>query len=157
MLTKEKIKELIENKNLIENFPDLETQLSENSFDLTAKKILKFKGKGQQDFSDSEQVIPETEIIKPQKKNNKDKYGWWKLKKGTYKIKTNEKVNLPDNMTGKIFPRACIVKMGSLISANIVNKGYQGNFELLLVVENPEGIELKENARIAQIVFERIK
>ncbi len=153
MLNKKQIKKLIEEKNLIENYADLEKQLTPNGFDFSVEKIFNIKGKGKLDFSNSERVIPKTEEIKPLKKNKEDKYGWWFLEKGAYKIRTNEIINLPNNLTAISFPRSSLLRMGVFTQHGVWDAGFEGKSEFILIVENKEGIEIKENARINQLIF----
>ena len=152
-LNKHQLRDLIEEKQLITEYPDLETQLQPNGFDFTAGEIHGYKGKGKLDFSNSEREIPETEKIKPKKKNEEDKYGWWELKKGVYKVVMNEKVDIPENLVGFAYPRSSLLRMGATIDNAVWDSGYKGGGEFMLTVSNPEGIEVKENARVNQIVF----
>ncbi|OYT43325.1 MAG: deoxyuridine 5'-triphosphate nucleotidohydrolase [Candidatus Aenigmarchaeota archaeon ex4484_56] len=155
ILNKEQIKNLIEEKNLIENFINLEIQLQPNGFDLTAGEIYKIKNSGRIDFSNSERIISETDKILPEK-NIKDKYGWWNLKKGVYKIKTNEILNLPNNLAGIAFTRTSLLRCGCFISNGIWDAGFKGKSEFLLYVSE-YGIKIKENARVNQIMFLRLE
>lgn len=156
MLNKQEIEKLIKRNDLIKNYPHLETQLTQNGFDLTVEKVFKFKGQGKLDFSNSEREIPEAEEIKPNKENEEDKYRWWNLKQGSYKIKTNEKINLPNNLVGFMFPRSSLLRMGAFTQNGFWDAGFEGKGEFILVVKNKSGIKLKENARINQIAFEKI-
>lgn len=137
----------------MENFIDLETQLTPNGFDLTVEKIFDFSSAGALDFSNSERVIPEGREILAKKRNSKDQYGWWNLKKGTYKVKTNEIVNLPKNLLGIAFPRSSLLRMGAFTQTGVWDAGFSGKAEFVLAVGNPKGIKIKENARISQLIF----
>lgn len=165
MLNREQIKNLIKKRKLIENFPNLDIQLTPNGFDLTIEKIFKFTSPGALDFSNSERVIPVGKEIRPQKQHSKDKpptqkvggkYGWWNLKRGAYKIRTNEKVNLPKNLAGISFPRSSLLRMGVHTKTGVWDAGFEGKAEFILVVENPKGVRIKQNARIAQLIFLKI-
>lgn len=111
ILNQNQIKELIEEQDLIEDYFSLEIQLQANGFDLTAGKIFKFKNSGAIDFSNSEREIPEAEEIKPEKKDSSDKYGWWNLEKGGYKVRTNERIRLPKDLMAISFPRSSLLRM----------------------------------------------
>ncbi len=156
MLNREQIKNLRRSKTLIENFIDLETQLTPNGFDLTVEKIFGFEAAGALDFSNSERIVPAGKEIKP-KKGNKSKYGWWELRRGAYRIKTNESINLPKNLIAVAFPRSSLLRMGAYAKTGVWDAGFSGKSEFLLVVGNPKGIRIKQNARVAQIVFEKIR
>jgi dUTP pyrophosphatase len=155
-LNKHQLRERIEEQGLIQDFVDLETQLQPAGFDLTAAEIHRFKEKGRIDFSNSEREIPETKKIEPIKENEGDDYGWWELSPGAYKVVMNEKVDIPENFIGIAHPRSSILRMGCTIGNALWEPGYTGPGEFVLIVENPEGIEIKENARVNQLTFEEI-
>jgi len=206
LLNREEIERLIEEENLVEDYPNLETQLTPNGFDLTVAGIFEFDTQGALDFSNKERKISKEKEIFPQKENPQDKFGtsvtlsasgerpstsrgthvlespdlardgskdgelvgpfiegrsrtigWWNLKKGTYKIKTNETIKLPNDLVAFAFPRTSLLRMGAFTVHGVWDAGFMGKSEFILVVENPHGIKIKQNARIAQIVFVRIK
>ncbi len=154
MLGKKQIKDMIVKGKLVENFPHLDTQLQPNGFDLTVEKIFRFE-KGKIDFSNSERELPEGKEIPAVKKEN-DEYGWWDLSEGEYKIKTNEKINLPNNMIGILFPRSSLLRIGCFTHHALVDSGFKGRLEFILVV-GKQGLKLKENARVSQIVFRKVE
>ncbi len=153
MLNKNEIVELIEKKGLIEDYPHLETQIQPNGFDITVDKVLKFSGSGSLDFSNSERKIPETKEVIPKKKEEDDSYGWWSLEKGVYKVRTNERFNMPHDLAGIAFPRSSLLRMGCTTETGVWDAGYSGKAEFILKVDNDNGVKIKENARIAQILF----
>ena len=153
MLNKQEIKKLINEKKLIEDCIDLETQLTPNGFDLTAGKIYEFDAAGAVDFSNKERVVPDGKELVPEKKNGEDKFGWWNLKTGAYKIRTNETVNLPNDLVAQAFTRTTLLRMGAFTQHGVWDAGFHGRGEFVLIVGNPLGIKVKQNARIAQLVF----
>jgi len=155
MLNREQIKNLIKKSNLVKNFINLDIQLTPNGLDLTVEKIFDFESDGTLDFSNSERFIPIGKEIIPQK-SFKDKYGWWNLKRGVYKIRTNEYINLPKNLIGISFPRSFVLRMGAYTQTGVWDAGFEGKSEFILVVGNPKGIRIKQNARIVQIIFANI-
>ncbi len=58
MLNREEVKKLIEEKELIKGYFDLDVQLTPNGFDLTCGNIFSFEGRGALDFSNSERELP---------------------------------------------------------------------------------------------------
>lgn len=156
MLNEDQIKELIEEKDLIQNFFDLDLQLTPNGFDMTVGKLFEFDEQGSLDFSNSEREIPEEKEIYTQKQSPKEKYGWWELSPGAYKIKTNERFNIPHNLMGFAYPRSSLLRMGVFTQTAFWEAGFRGKAEFLLKVENSEGVRIKENARVAQIAFGEI-
>jgi len=156
ILNSDEIIALIKNKGLIQDFIDLETQLSPNGFDLTVKKVFQFDSCGALDFSNKERVVPQGKEITPKKKNKLNKFGWWHLQKGAYKIRTNELVNLPCDLIALGYCRSSLLRMGAFTQNAVWDAGFRGRSEFILVVANPKGIRLKENARLIQLIFLRI-
>ena len=153
MLNRVQIKKIIDEKKLIENAVDIDTQLTPNGFDLTAGGIFEFISSACLDFSNKERVLSQTKELIPIKKNAEDKHGWWRLAKGVYKIKTNETINMPNDLTALAFSRTSLLRMGAFTQNGVWDAGFCGKSEFALVVENPFGIELKQNARVVQLVF----
>jgi len=156
-LNKQQLRELIQNEGLVQNYVHLDTQLTPQGFDLTVDEIHRIKGSGKLDFSNDEREIPDSEPIRPEKKREGDEYGWWELEQGTYKVVMNEKVDIPDDVTGFAFPRSSLLRMGVTIENAVWDSGFTGTGSFKLSVDNPEGVEIKENARVNQIVFEEIE
>jgi len=153
MLNKKEIKQLIEEKSLLENYIDLDKQLAPNGFDLTVGKIFEFESAGDIDFSNSQRIVPQGKELASKKRKQDDKYGWWELPQGAYKIRTNEAVNLPNNLAALGFTRTSLLRMGALTQNGVWDAGFRGKGEFMLVVENVNGLKLKQNARVAQMVF----
>jgi len=156
MLNRQEIQRLIKEKKLIADYPNLDTQLAPNGFDLTVGSVFEFTSSGALDFSNKERLIPQTKEIIPQKKNPQDKFGWWNLKRGAYKIRTNESIHLSTDLVGIAFPRSSLLRVGAFTQTGVWDAGFKGKSEFILVVENIHGLRLKQNARIIQIVFIRI-
>ncbi len=157
MLNKKEIQQLIEEKGLITDYTSLDKQLTPNGIDLTVGKIYEFDKPGALDFSNSERVVPQGKEITPKKSKEDDKYGWWNLKKGAYKIRTNEAVNLPNDLAALCFSRTSLLRMGALTQNGVWDAGFSGKGEFILVVENPRGVKVKQNARMVQLVFLRVE
>ncbi|MBM3246490.1 MAG: deoxyuridine 5'-triphosphate nucleotidohydrolase [Candidatus Omnitrophica bacterium] len=172
MLNKDEIQQYIKEKGLVANYIHLETQLTPNGFDLTVAKVFSFDSQGALDFSNKERNVPDCIEILPQKLDKEDKFGtstmlstdgersrtigWWELKKGAYKIRTNETVNLPNDLIALAFARTSLLRMGAFTQHGVWDAGFMGKGEFILAVENPEGIRIKQNARIAQLIFLRM-
>ena len=153
MLNKKEISHLIKEKNLIENYINLDKQLAPNGFDLTVGKIFEFESAGDIDFSNSERIVPQGKELIPEKRKQEDNYGWWNLLQGAYKIRTNEAVNLPNNLAALGFTRTSLLRMGALTQNGVWDAGFKGKGEFILVVSNPKGIKIKQNARVVQLIF----
>jgi dUTP pyrophosphatase len=156
MLNRQEIKGLIEQNGLISGYLNLDKQLASNGFDLTAGSVFEFASSGALDFSNKERVVSQAKEIQPKKKKPEDKFGWWSLRKGAYKIRSNEIISLPNDLVAIAFPRSSLLRMGAFTQTAVWDAGFKGKSEFILVVDNPNGLELKQNARIIQIVFNRI-
>ena len=156
MLNDKEIKRQIKEKGLIKDFIHLETQATPNGFDLTVNKIFEFDGAGALDFSNKEREIPAEKELTSKFKNAGDKFGWWNLKKGAYKIKTNECVSIPKDLVAVAFPRSSLLRMGAFTQTAVWDAGFRGISEFILIVNNSKGIRVKQNARIVQLVFLKI-
>jgi dUTP pyrophosphatase len=152
-LNREEILNLIKEKNLIEGYIDPDIQLTPNGFDLTIKAIFEFVSCGAVDFSNSERALSGEKEIDLQKTNPRDKFGWWNLGKGAYKIRSNEALNLPDDLIAVAYPRSSLLRNGVFTQTAVWDAGFKGRSEFILVVENPHGIRIKQNARVAQLIF----
>ncbi len=155
ILSREVIEKLIKEEGLLGDFIDLDTQLTPNGFDLTAARVFEFSSPAALDFSNKERVLPQTQAIEPGKAKQEDRFGWWELKKGCYKILTNETVKLPNDLIAVAFSRSSLLRMGAFVQTAVWDAGFCGRSEFILVVENTFGLRLKQNARIAQLVFFR--
>jgi len=153
MLNKKEIASLISLEKLIDCYINLDKQLTPNGFDLTVGRVFKFNSQGSLDFSNSERVVPEGKEITPEKEKSEDKFGWWNLSKGAYKVRTNEIVNLNNSLIAFAYTRTSVLRMGAFTQNGVWDAGFRGKGEFMLVVENVNGLKLKQNARVAQMVF----
>ncbi len=153
MLNREEIEQLIVKNNLVQGYMDLKTQLTPNGFDLTIEKVFEFDEAGALDFSNKERKVPQAGEIPAQKIQPDDKFGWWDLKRGIYKVRTNEAVSIPKDLVALAFTRTSLLRMGAFTQHGVWDAGFQGKSEFVLVVDNPKGIRIKQNARVAQLVF----
>ncbi len=142
------IRKRILHDKLIEDYIDLEVQLQPNGFDCTLRKVARVKGSARIDFHSKE--LPEVEEIPF------DDEGWVFLPKGFYKAYLNEVLNLPTNLMAFGRPRSTLIRAGANILTAVWDAGYRGRSEVGLVVYNEDGIWLKKNARIVQLVFVKL-
>lgn len=157
ILNRIEIELLIRKNSLINGCLDLKSQLTPNGVDLTVNKVYKFDSFGALDFSNKERKLPKTHLLLPIKKGKDEKFGWWELKTGSYKIETNEFLMLPNNIIGIAFPRSSLLRMGAFTQTGFWDAGFNGKSEFILVVHNSYGLLLKQNARIIQLVFAKMK
>jgi len=147
-LNKEQLREAVE-EGLVKEYIDLERQLTPNGFDLTVSSIESFEEPGRLDFTNEDRKIPETRKLEPEN-------GVWQLGPGSYKVTTNEKVNLPEDIIAFAHPRSSLLRMGCTIDNGVWDAGYSGGSEFLLTVNSSEGVKIDGDARINHMVFEEI-
>ena len=63
MLNKEEIKKLISQEKLIEDYINLDVQLTPNGFDLSVGQVFLYKSEGILDFSNSERKFPQSKRL----------------------------------------------------------------------------------------------
>ncbi|HOW42035.1 MAG TPA: deoxyuridine 5'-triphosphate nucleotidohydrolase [Candidatus Omnitrophota bacterium] len=156
MLNREQILELIRQRQLVSDYIDLDTQVTPNGFDLTVAQVHAFEGGGALDFSNKERRLPATRQLAAEKRDAGDACGWWTLPAGAYKIVTNETVRLPKDLIGIAFARSSLLRMGAFTQTGVWDAGFQGKSEFILLISNPQGMRLKQNARVVQLLFTHI-
>jgi dUTP pyrophosphatase len=148
VLSREALQTLIEaDPPLLAGFIDLDQQLQPNGFDLTLAEIGRHRGNGAIGTSNGERVLPEIERLAF------DENGWIDLTPGIYHITYNEIVTLPNTLMALGRPRSSIARCGNAIHTAVWDAGYSGRSTSLLHVINPDGLRLRKDARVAQLVF----
>ncbi len=147
VLSGDEVRKLVVEEKLIENYIDLDKQVQPNGFDCTLKAVYRIKGVGKIDFDNTERVLPEVEELKFDG-------DWVFLDRGVYRARINEIVNLPRNLMAFARPRSSLIRCGANVLTAVWDAGYRGRSEVGIVVYN--GLWLKKNARIVQLVFIRL-
>jgi dUTP pyrophosphatase len=147
MLNSKEIRKLIENQQLITGYIDLQKQIQPSGFDLSLGEVHTLSGDGSVDFSNRERRISPTTPINP------GIDGWYKLRTGCYLVVYNEVVRIPLYLSAIARTRSTLLRNGAVVETAVWDPGYQGKSSSLLTVHNPSGINLKKNARIAQLIF----
>jgi dUTP pyrophosphatase len=75
------------------------------------------------------------------------------LSPGPYLITYNEIVNLPKHIMALGRPRSSLLRCGVSVGMAVWDAGYRGRSQSLLVVHNPQGFRVQQNARVSQLVF----
>ncbi|MFH1232962.1 MAG: hypothetical protein V1651_03835, partial [Patescibacteria group bacterium] len=88
-------------------------------------------------------------------KNEKDNFFIFKPNK-YYLIKTIEKVNLPNNLSGIIFPRTTLFRSGLGLFTGVVQPGYCGELTFGICNLGKSNIKISFGARIAHITFHEV-
>ena len=130
---------------------DTETQTQMCGIELTLNKIERFTTAGAVAFDNSERKLPQTEPI------DFDPTGWIELSAGSYLVTFNEIVNIPKDVAALARARSTLQRCGASLETALWDPGYRGRSQSLLVVYNPQGLRLKKNARLMQLVFMRLE
>jgi dUTP pyrophosphatase len=132
---------------LITDWLDLEAQVQPNGFDLTLQAISRLEGPGAIGTDNADRVLPEAVPLE----FGAD--GFVSLSPGPYQIVYNEIVDLPNDLMALGRPRSSLCRCGVTIHTAVWDAGYRGRSTSLLVVDNPAGFRLQQNARVMQLVF----
>lgn len=116
---------------------------------VTVHRIGVIAGRGSLDFGGSEYTTAQIDWLKPQKQAEEDKYGWWHLPPGSYMVEFNETLEL-------ISGRRAYLQIWDKAGRNGISHPFlaleQSKSPLQVVATvGPEGIDIKENARLSQL------
>ena len=157
VLGSKEIRRRILEEDLITNYIDLESQLQPNGFDLCVASVFTFTEAGEIAFANSDRIIPRLDPYPLSE-------GIWFLGPGAYAIGIREKINLPGDLRVDAHPimgdsihRSTVMRCGNVMASGRWDVGYSGVGRSLLIVHNPFGLKLHENARVIQIRFDRVE
>ena len=145
ILTGSEILKLISENNLVENYSHI-SQVQPAGFDVTLASIKTIHAETQMPlhFSNAKSIwqhdFEEVEI---------DQGPIYAMK--PYVFKTNEKFNMPINVSAFVLPRSSLTRMGIVFSGGLVDAGYMG--DLSFSVLSPLPIQFKKGQKFAQVVF----
>jgi dUTP pyrophosphatase len=135
---------------LVEGYINLEEQLQPNGIDLTLREIAMFQSPGRITAENCHRVVSSlTPLVF-------DGMGLIHLTPDIYSITYNEIVHLPRDIMALATPRSSLLRCGVTVNTAVWDAGYSGRSQSLLVVYNPQGFQLQQNARIIQLVFFRL-
>ena len=138
-------------RSLVEGAIDLEKQTQMCGMELTMQKIERFTSSGAVAFDNIERVLPSTDAL------DFDSSGWIDLAPGAYLVTFNEIVNIPSDVAALARARSTLLRCGASLETALWDPGYRGRSQSLLVVHNPQGLRLKKNARLMQLIFLRLE
>ena len=118
---------------------------------LTVHRIAEVTGTGQLDFGGSEYAAAETQWRDPVKKKKDDAYGWWHLTAGTYLVEFNETVEVPAGSRYYLQTWEKAGRNAAAIPFSVIDSPRAPLLSILHV--GGEGIDIKENARLAELGF----
>ena len=147
VLSAARIRELQKNDPpLIEGLLDEGQQIQPNGVDLSLLSVQAFASGGQLGSRNTERVLPQMNELE-------FKDGWLDLPSGQYLVTFNEIVHLPVEVMALGRPRSSLLRMAVSVGTAVWDAGYNGRSQSLLVVYNPQGVRLEQNARLLQLVF----
>jgi dUTP pyrophosphatase len=151
VLSRQDILRLLQKKPpLIEGYIDIEQQMQPNGIDLTLREIALLQSSGRIAVEDSQRLVSDLAPLVF------DGLGFIDLVPGAYIITYNEIVHLPENIMALARPRSSLLRCGVTVNTAVWDAGYSGRSQSLMVVYNPQGFRLQQNARIAQLIFLRL-
>jgi dUTP pyrophosphatase len=151
VLSRREIQTLIEHKPpLVEGSLNLDQQLQPNGIDLTLRDVAMLQSAGRITVANDRRVISDLAPLVF------DGTGAIDLVPGIYLITYNEIVNLPVDVMALARPRSSLLRCGVNIGTAVWDAGYCGRSQSSLMVYNPLGVRLEQNARVVQMVFFRL-
>ncbi len=148
VLSSKDIRKLCKNNPpLVEGWLNLDEQVQANGFDLTLRDVAELKSSGTIAQANSGRVLPDLAPLA----FNSD--GFLDLAAGIYMVTYNEIVHLPKNVMALGRPRSSLLRCGVNVGTAVWDAGYEGRSQSLLMVQNPRGFRVQQNARITQLVF----
>ena len=132
---------------MVERLRDPEQQIQPNGVDLTIEAVLRLTSRGALGDAAQGRRLPSRTALEP------DPDGWYRLAAGPYVIVIHEVLNVPKDLMALAFPRSTLLRCGARLGTAVIDAGYHGQPEVLLVVEAPYGLDLGAEAGICQVVF----
>ncbi len=147
---------LVKEKKLVEDLCDRELNNPEGAgFDLRLGEVYSIKGDGF--LGVDERNTPEIELVSKNDDNKKEEDNYFVFEPGKYYlIKTIEKVNLPTDISGVIFPRTTLFRSGLALFNGVVQPGYSGELTFGICNLGESKIKISFKARIVHIVFHEV-
>ncbi len=118
---------------------------------LTVKSISRIIDGGALDFGGSEYGEAEVSRLQPEKRNSEDKYGWWQLSPGQYRVELNERIYPSEGTQLMLHPWSHAVAAGVTHPVELISGERSPLFTHITV--GPQGLAVKENARISQVTI----
>ena len=151
VLSRQEIQRLLKKKPpLIEGCINIEKQLQPNGVDLTLRDIALLQSPGRIAVEDNQRLVSDLAPLVF------DGTGFIDLVPSAYIITYNEVVHLPENIMALGRPRSSLLRCGVTIGTAVWDAGYSGRSQSLMIVYNPQGFRLQQNARVAQLIFMRM-
>ncbi|MDO9399701.1 MAG: hypothetical protein Q7T79_03410, partial [bacterium] len=152
----EKLHQLVKEMKLVENLCDREINNPEGAgFDLRLGEVYELEGDGF--LGVEERDTPKIKLLDSYNSAKLETENFFIFKPNKYYlIKTIEKVNLPTDLSGIIFPRTTLFRSGLGLFNGIVQPGYSGELTFGLCNLGKGDVKISFGARIAHITFHEV-
>lgn len=151
-----KLHKLVKDIKLVENLCERELNNPEGAgFDLRLGEVYELKGEGF--LGEEERSTPDAKLLAKYEENKDEKENAFVFEPGKYYlVKTMEKVNLPVNLSGIIFPRTTLFRSGLGLFNGIVQPGYCGELTFGICNLGQSRIKISFGARVVHITFHEV-
>lgn len=122
--------------------------------DVSLRKVLRWTSRPTIDFDNSRRQSAGTSELPF---GGEDGAGPVVLPQGSYLVEFNETVHIPLDCMGQLFVRSSLWRSGALLTAGVIDAGYEGALGALLDVKNPHGISLYRDAKLGQVTMHRLE
>ncbi len=147
---------LVDERKLVENLCDREINNPEGAgFDLRLGEVYELLGDGF--LGVEERQTPEIKLLAKYDSEKIDDDNFFIFEPGKYYlVKTIEKVNLPVNLSGIIFPRTTMFRSGLGLFNGVVQPGYSGELTFGVCNLGQSKIKISFSARVVHITFHEV-
>lgn len=147
---------LVKEQQLVENLCERELNSPEGAgFDLRLGEVYQLEGDGF--LGVEERSTPEVKLVAKYNSKLTEEKNTFVFEPGKYYlIKTMEKVNLPTNLSGIIFPRTTLFRSGLGLFNGVVQPGYSGELTFGICNFGPSRIRISFGARVVHITFHEV-
>ncbi|KAK5663185.1 hypothetical protein OQA88_6602 [Cercophora sp. LCS_1] len=138
-------------RGIVRNLLSVAQQVQPCGVDVSLRRVLGWTSRATIDFDNSRRQSASTsklsfndeaEVMLPQ---------------GSYLVEFNETVHIPLDCMGQVFVRSSLWRSGALLTAGVIDAGYEGALGALLDVKNPHGIVLCRDAKLGQVTIHRLE
>ena len=152
----QKLHQLVDKQKLVENLCDREMNNPEGAgFDLRLGEVYELVGNGF--LGIEERDTPSAKLIAKDDPSRNERENSFEFAPGKYYlVKTMEKVNLPNTLSGIIVPRTTLFRSGLGLFNGIVQPGYSGELTFGLCNLGKSHIRISFGARVVHITFHEV-
>ncbi|KAI0403164.1 dUTPase-like protein [Xylaria palmicola] len=142
----------IAKRAIVRNLRSAAQQVQPCGVDLSLQRVLKWTSPATIDFDNSSRQAAGTSEL-----SFSSDAETVRLPQGAYLVEFNETCRIPLDCMGQVFVRSSLWRSGAVLTAGVVDAGYEGALGALLDVRNPAGIVLHRNAKLGQMVVHRLE